>query len=72
MLYRFLLADIEDKKFAEACIDQPYRFGVADTIERDPKTRIDMLYRFSLADTKETEPKKGYRSAYRPACIGLL
>ncbi|CAN8302438.1 unnamed protein product [Cochlearia groenlandica] len=72
MLYRFLLADIEDRKFAEACIGQTYRFGVADTIEKDPKTRIDLLYRLSLADTKETELKEDYRSAYRPSCIGLL
>ncbi|CAN8271725.1 unnamed protein product [Cochlearia groenlandica] len=89
MLYRFLLADTEDRSlyrpsisvsvadiknrsFAEACIGRPYRFGVTDTREEDPKTRIDLSYRLSLADTKKTEPKEDCRSSYRPACIDLL
>ncbi|CAN8298208.1 unnamed protein product [Cochlearia groenlandica] len=40
--------------------------------KKTQKTRIDLSYRLSLADTKKTELKEDCRSAYRPACIGLL
>ncbi|CAN8255191.1 unnamed protein product [Cochlearia groenlandica] len=72
MLYRFLLADIEDRKFAEACIGQPYRFGVADTREKDPKH----LYRHVVSawpgryEENEVEARLP-TSTYRPACIGF-
>ncbi|CAN8243198.1 unnamed protein product [Cochlearia groenlandica] len=67
MLYRFLLADIEDIKFAEACIDQPYRFGVADTREKEPED----AYRHAVSVWSGRYRGKEEEALISTCCIGL-
>ncbi|CAN8323623.1 unnamed protein product [Cochlearia groenlandica] len=63
MLYRFLLADIEEELLPKLVSTSHIGLEWPIQEKKNPKTRIDLLYRLGLADTKETELKQGYRPA---------